>query len=102
MLSRSLDATVAAIRASLPPVAPVAAGTADPSAVAEPLSRLKKLLETDDGEAADFIVEARPNLLQVLTMAEVDALANHVGNFAYADALQSLSGIASRLSLSLE
>jgi signal transduction histidine kinase/CheY-like chemotaxis protein len=101
-LSRSLDATVGAIRAALPLVAPLAPGTADPSTVAEPLSRLKKLLESDDGEAADFIVEARPSLLKVLTTAEVDALASHVGNFAYADALQSLSGIASRLSLNLE
>jgi len=101
-LSRSLDATVAAIRAALPSVAPVAAGTADPSTVAEPLSRLKKLLESDDGEAADFIVEVRPNLLKVLTTTEVDSLTNHVGNFAYTDALQSLSSIASRLSLTLE
>jgi len=70
--------------------------------VAAPLSRLKKLLETDDGEAADFILEARPSLQKVLTAAELDTLANDVGNFAYADALQALCGIVSRLSINLE
>jgi len=37
-----------------------------------------------------------------LTPAELDGLVVQVGNFAYADALQSLSTIASRLSLTLE
>jgi len=101
-LSQSLDATIAALRAALPQETSVTTGTADPSTVTEPLSHLKKLLETDDGEAADFIIEARPKLLKVLTTAEVEGLANHVGNFAYAEALQSLADIASRLSLTLE
>jgi signal transduction histidine kinase/CheY-like chemotaxis protein/HPt (histidine-containing phosphotransfer) domain-containing protein len=101
-LSQSLDATIAAIRNALPAETPAATGAADPSTVAEPLSRLKKLLERDDGEAADFILDARPSLQGVLTAAELDTLASDVGNFAYADALQSLSGIASRLSINLE
>ena len=33
---------------------------ADPASVQEPLVRLKQLLEADDGEAADFIVDAKP------------------------------------------
>jgi signal transduction histidine kinase/DNA-binding response OmpR family regulator/HPt (histidine-containing phosphotransfer) domain-containing protein len=101
-LSQSLDATIAAIRTAIPSETPAAAGAADPSTVAEPLARLKRLLETDDGEAADFIREARTSLQKVLTAAELDTLAKEVGNFAYADALQSLFGIASRLSINLE
>ena len=101
-LSHSLDATIAAIRTAIPSETPAATGAADPSTVAEPLFRLKKLLETDDGDAADFIVEVRASLQKVLTATELDTLVNNVGNFAYADALQSLSSIASRLSISLE
>ena len=41
--------------------------TGDPATVKEPLIRLKQLLETDDGEAADFIVDAKPRLAGVLT-----------------------------------
>jgi hypothetical protein len=70
--------------------------------VAQPLSRLKKLLEQDDGDAADFILEAQPNLSKVLTAGEIGTLIGQVGNFAYADALQTLSSIAARLSLKLE
>jgi hypothetical protein len=70
--------------------------------VAQPLAQLKKLLEADDGAASDFILGARPDLSKVLTAAEIDALADHVGNFAYSDTLQTLSSIAARLSLRLE
>ncbi|HYL47214.1 MAG TPA: response regulator [Candidatus Limnocylindrales bacterium] len=102
-LSRSLDATIRAIRAALPAEAPAAdAASADPATVAQPLAQLKKLLEADDGAASDFILGARPDLSKVLTAAEIDALADHVGNFAYSDALQTLSSIAARLSLRLE
>lgn len=102
-LSRSLDATIQAIRAALPAEAPApAAASADPSTVARPLAQLKKLLEADDGAASDFILGARPDLSKVLTAAEIEALSGHVGNFAYADALQTLSSIAARLSLNLE
>jgi signal transduction histidine kinase/CheY-like chemotaxis protein len=103
-LSTILDLTIAAIRAALPtePVAPSHAASGDPSTVVAPLTRLKKLLQADDGEASDFLLELRPALANVLTSAEIDSLSTHVGNFAYADALQSLSSIASRLSLTLE
>ena len=43
-------------------------GAGDPATVKEPLIRLKRLLETDDGEAADFIVDAKPRLAGVLTL----------------------------------
>jgi len=102
-LSESLDATIAAIRAALPSElsAPVTV-TADPSTVATSLTQLKKLLETDDGEASDFILNARSHLQSLLTPGELSTLASHVSNFAYGDALQTLSSIAGRLSLTLE
>ncbi|WP_141700640.1 hypothetical protein [Methyloceanibacter superfactus] len=73
----------------------------DPDAVAAPLARLKQLLETDDGEAADFMIEVKPQLAGVLTPAEVKALTDQVGNFEFEAALKCLSGIASRLSLDI-
>ena len=87
-------------RTSKPPAA--TAESADPATVREPLLRLKTLLKNDDGDAADFILDARPSLSRVLTEAEMDALAGHVGNFDFAAALHSLSDIAARLSLKLE
>ena len=55
---RSLGAAVQAIRTALPEEIPAnGAGGAsrDPRTVVKPLTQLKRLLETDDGEAADFI-----------------------------------------------
>ena len=104
-LSRALHVTLAAIRAALPAaLAPVGAATpnADASTLVRPLSQLKRLLETDDGDASDFLLDARPLLGQFLTPAEIDSLSAHVGNFAYSDALRSVSEIAGRLSLRLE
>lgn len=103
-LSRSLDATVVDIYAALPKEPAPEESTvvsANPSTVAQPLAQLKKLL-ADDGDAADFILDARPNLSKVLTAAEIDTLIGHVGNFDYADALRSLSSIAARPALNLE
>jgi hypothetical protein len=60
------------------------------------------LLETDDGEAADFVIDLKPQLAGVLTPAEVRALSDRVGNFEFEAALKCLSGIAERLSLDLE
>jgi two-component system sensor histidine kinase/response regulator len=110
-----LDLTTASIRAALPnPFANSAGGgfapggvsaaeaNSDVQSVLAPLARLKRLLQSDDGEASDFLLELRPSLANVLTPAELDSLSTQVGNFAYADALQSLSTIASRLSLNLE
>jgi CheY-like chemotaxis protein len=104
-LSRSLDLTIAAIRAALPAdPAPAKAprSNADAATLVEPLARLKKLLETDDGDASDVLLDARPVLIQFLTPAEIDSLFAHVGNFAYSDALRLVSEIAGRLSLRLE
>jgi two-component system, sensor histidine kinase and response regulator len=104
-LSRALDVTIASIRAAFPAdSAPTNASSpnADPSILVQPLAHLKKLLETDDGDASDFLLEARPVLSQVLTSAEIDSLSAHVGNFAYSDALRSVSEIVTRLSLRLE
>jgi len=103
-LAASFDKIAGAIRAALPneQAAGIAEKSADPGTVAEPLSRLKKLLKNDDGDAADFILEARPSLSRVLTDMEISTLAGQVGNFDFAAALNSLSDIAARLSLKLE
>jgi signal transduction histidine kinase/DNA-binding response OmpR family regulator len=103
-LSGSVDAVVSAIRAALPgePVPSSSDTSIDSTAIAESLARLKKLLESDDGEAADFLLDARPVLLKFLTREEVATLQGQVGNFDYAQALQSVSEVASRLSLKLE
>jgi two-component system sensor histidine kinase/response regulator len=102
-MSFCLDATIRAIRAALPAETPDAGkSNADPSSVIQPLMHLKKLLDTDDGAASDFILNAQSGLSKVLTAAEMEALSGQVGNFAYAEALQTLSNIAERLSFKLE
>jgi two-component system sensor histidine kinase/response regulator len=104
-LRYSLDSTIAAIRKALPSEstgANVPAPGADPCTVTQPLRLLKRLLETDDGDASDFLLSARPTLSHVLAPAEIDSLLAQVGNFAYSDALRSLFAIAARLSLALE
>jgi hypothetical protein len=63
---------------------------------------LKALLNHDDGEAADFILEVRPLLSKILTEPEITTLADSIGNFDFEAALNSLSSIAARLSLTLE
>ena len=74
----------------------------DPARVKELLIRLKQLLATDDGEAADFIIDAQPILSGVLTPAEMKMLDDRVGSFDFDAALKCLSGIVSRLSIDLE
>src|SRR5262249_12355204 len=67
-LSKSLDATTAAIRSALAAQSQTpAAVNGDPATVAQPLARLKKLLESDDGDASDFVLDARPLLARILT-----------------------------------
>jgi hypothetical protein len=68
----------------------------------QPLSRLKKLLEADDSEAAEFIVAAQGTFSAILNPTEVETLTRMVGDFDYEGALRTLSGIADRLSLKLE
>jgi two-component system, sensor histidine kinase and response regulator len=99
-----LERILADLRAALPDLSGDGTGrfAGDPNDVQEPLIRLKQLLETDDGEAADFIIDARPRLAGALTPAEIRALSERVGKFDFDDALKCLSGIAARLSLNLE
>ena len=104
-LALVLRGAVEAIRTALPEAAPTnggGQGSADPATVVEPLARLKRLLESDDGEAADFIVDAKPTLSGVLTGAEIESLSELVGDFNFEAALKCLSGIADRLYLNLK
>jgi signal transduction histidine kinase/DNA-binding response OmpR family regulator len=104
-LAGSLSSVLAAIRSALP-VEPVtgsgASTSADAASVLEHLTRLQKLLKSDDGEAADFILEAQPALSKVLSGAEISALSGFVGNFDFDGALKCLSKIAARLAIQLE
>jgi two-component system sensor histidine kinase/response regulator len=104
-LSGNLARAVQAIRAALPEGGSVNGdGTAstDPAVVVEPLRRLKRLLESDDGEAAEFIIDARPDLSAALTGSEIETLSELIGDFNFEAALKCLFGIASRLQLNLE
>jgi two-component system, sensor histidine kinase and response regulator len=103
-LSVDLGAAVGAIRAALPEEVPTngEGGARDPTTVAEPLARLKQLLESDDGEAGDFIIDARSNLSGVLTPTEIETLSELVGNFNFEAALKCLAAISDRLSLNLK
>jgi HPt (histidine-containing phosphotransfer) domain-containing protein len=104
-LATVLIGTVEAIRTALPEPTSAnggGAGAGDPSTVVEPLTRLKRLLESDDGEAADFIIDARPDLSGVLTGTELETLSELVGDFNFEAALNCLSSIADRLSLNLK
>ena len=60
------------------------------------------MLEGDDGEAADFLLDAKASLAGVLTPAEIKGLNDSVGKFDFETALACLSGIATRLSLNLD
>jgi two-component system sensor histidine kinase/response regulator len=103
-LFADLGAAVAAIRAALPEQPTNGGGgtSRDPAAVAEPLTQLKRLLESDDGEAADFMIDAQSNLSGVLTNTEIETLSELVGDFNFEAALKCLSAIADRLSLNLK
>ena len=103
-LSLTLDPAIKSIQKALPEGGSGNGGDrprGDPATVVEPLARLKRLLESDDGEAADFIIDVKPQLDGVLTREEVKALADQVSQFEFDAALRSLSGIAARLSVDL-
>ncbi|HEY6384622.1 MAG TPA: response regulator, partial [Candidatus Acidoferrum sp.] len=95
-LAVSYEVVARAINSALPAEQFVAAAAApaDLATVVEPLTRLKILLKNDDGDAADYILEARPSLSKVLTEAEINTLTGLVGNFNFEAALISLSDIA--------
>lgn len=103
-LATTLDSIIAAVRSTLPTEPAVASSAAcmDSQALVPPRSRLKRLLASDDADASDFFPEIRPALAGILSSTELDSLSAHVGNFAYSNALKSLSSIASRLSIELE
>jgi CheY-like chemotaxis protein len=103
-LAVALTRVVEGIHAALPDASEGdgALPTSDPATVAEPLARLKRLLENDDGEAADFMIETQNRLARVLRPDELKTLSDRVGNFDFESALKCLSGIAERLSLKLE
>jgi two-component system, sensor histidine kinase and response regulator len=104
-LDAKLRAVVQAIRSVLPTeqVADTRrAATADPASVGAPLRRLTKLLSNNDGEAADFIVDAQSDLAKVLTGSEITSLQAFVGNYDFNGALKCVSEIAGRLGLQLE
>jgi len=103
-LSLALDPLMQAIAAVWPPEADdggTATPSGDPRTVVAPLARLKQLLEADDGEASDYVIDAKSQLTGILTPAEITTLSTQVGNFEFDAALESLSGIASRLSIDL-
>jgi hypothetical protein len=96
---------VLAIRSALPneEVAGSAlSATADPASVAATLRKLTKLLSNDDGEAADFILDAQPDLAKVLTGPEITTLRDFVSNYDFVGALKCVAEIAGRLGLQLE
>jgi signal transduction histidine kinase/DNA-binding response OmpR family regulator/HPt (histidine-containing phosphotransfer) domain-containing protein len=104
-MERTLFASVAAIQKTLPSaekVEPTMSGNGDPAIVLQPLSHLKKLLEADDSEAAEFILEAEGSFSAVLSRTEIETLTRMVSDFDYESALRAVSGIADRLSLKLE
>jgi CheY-like chemotaxis protein len=104
-MERTLFASVAAIQKTLPSaekVQPTMSGNGDPAIVLQPLSHLKKLLEADDSEAAEFILEAEGSFSAVLSRTEIETLTRMVSDFDYESALRAVSGIADRLSLKLE
>jgi two-component system sensor histidine kinase/response regulator len=103
-LAVALARVVEGIRRVLPEASETGAASpaSDPTTVVEPLARLKRLLENDDGEAADFIIETHSSLARVLRPEELKILSERVGNFDFESALKCLSGIAERLSLNLE
>ena len=67
-----------------------------------PLRKLTTLLSNDDGEAADFILDAQPALAKVLTGSEITTLQAFVGNYDFNGALKCVSEIAGRLGVELE
>jgi signal transduction histidine kinase/CheY-like chemotaxis protein len=103
-LALQLHAVVQAIHSALPneQATDSARVAADPASVLAPLRKLTKLLSNDDGDAADFILEAQPDLAQVLTGLEITTLRDFVGNYDFIGALKCVSAIAGRLGLQLE
>ncbi len=104
-LATKLRTVVLAIRSALPSEQlpeSTRPATADPASVLEPLRKLTKLLSNDDGEAADFILDAQPHLAKVLTGSEITTLRDFVSNYDFVGARKCILEIAGRLGLQLE
>jgi signal transduction histidine kinase/CheY-like chemotaxis protein/HPt (histidine-containing phosphotransfer) domain-containing protein len=104
-LAAKLRAVVLAIGSALPDEAAAESApsaTVEPASIAAPLRKLTKLLANDDGEAADFILDAQPDLAKVLTGAEIATLRDFVSNYDFVGALKCIAEIAGRLGLQLE
>jgi signal transduction histidine kinase/CheY-like chemotaxis protein len=100
-LSVTLNMVLESIRSALPPEVGDE-GSGDPATVVLTLTRLKRLLEDDQPEAADLILDARLDLSQVLTGPELNALIELVTAYDFRAALDCLSETATRPSLTLE
>ncbi len=104
-LAQKLAALLEVIDTALPAETAIAVSgeeSGDTTSVAAPLSRLKRLLESDDPEAAEFVADARSRLSGILTGTELGDLSSLASSYDFAAALQCLSSIASRLTLTLE
>ena len=86
------------------PAAPVKADGAAALTGAEYIDRLRtlrKLLASDDGDAAEFMAKLAPSLANVLTDEEVQNLTRTIGNFDFPSALATLDDVCRRLSLEM-
>ena len=104
-LATKLRTVVLAIQSALPSeqvAESTRSATADPASVVAPLRKLMKLLSNDDGEAADFILDAQPHLAKVLTASEITALRDFVSNYDFVGARKCILQIAGRFGLQLE
>ncbi|MTJ80415.1 MAG: response regulator [Telmatospirillum sp.] len=103
-LDLALGRIADAIGRALPAPGPARArtGGGDPASVRDPLARLRHLLATDDGEAADLMLDIHDRLATVLTAEELETLSRQVGDFDFQAALVTLADIVRRLSLPLE
>jgi CheY-like chemotaxis protein len=101
-LAARLTQVIDGIRAALA-MAPTAlnAPTATRAECVDQLSRLKKLLESDDGDAAEFVRQIAPGLSGVLAEQELADLSRSVGEYDFAAALAALDGVCRRLLLEL-
>ena len=103
-LAGHLAPVIAAIREALP-TAPVKSNGPAPLTSAadciDQLSALRKLLASDDGDAAQLMAELAPSLATVLADEEVNNLARTIDNFDFPGALATLDEVCRRLSQEL-
>ena len=70
----------------------------DTATAVKELRHLTTMLESDDGDAVDYLIEIKSQMLGPLTETEIDELAELVSEFDFEAALTSASKILSRLS----